>query len=333
MAFMVFCGAQAFARGILDVHSHPVFKDYRDTVERHGAAMAESFPIPGYDVENHLAFMDKAGIETSLLSMPAPNPYFDDRMESRKAARAFNIECFELKRKYPGRFKYCAVLPLPDVEGSIEEAIFALDNLDADCVKIATNSKGLYLGDKALDPLMEALDKRKAIIITHPVRPEPVNEELVHNTPLPVSEYLAETTRAILDLLSRNVLATYPNVKLIVPHCGAYLPMALPRAKALLPGMVKNNLMSPIDWEANMMGLYFDLAGTPSADAVRQLLKITDASHILYGSDYPYQPDQILVDNLEFLKNDLSREALLAHLLQDILFNNSRKLFGLNKVE
>ena len=217
------------------------------------------------------------------------------------------------------------------MEGAIEEAAFALDQLDADCVKIATNSRGLYLGDPALDPLMAALHESEAVIVTHPHRPEPVNAELIRVTPLPVSEYLAETTRAVLNLLSRNVLATWPGVKLVVPHCGAYLPLAVPRVKALLPAMKKAGLMDDIDWAGNLAGLYFDVAGTPSAEAVRELLKIADASHILYGSDFPYQPDGVLLTNIEFLKKDLGADQELAPLIDDILEGNARRLFGLGE--
>lgn len=331
VALMMLSGAAGIARAGMDVHSHPVFAGQVERLERHGASLAETFPLPSYDVRKQLDFMEKAGIATSLLSMPPPNPYFDDRADARAAAREFNSECAKLKRQYPGRFMYCAALPLPDVEGAIEEAAFALDHLDADCVKIASNSRGLYLGDPALDPLMAALNERGAVIVTHPHRPEPVNAALIANTPLPVNEYLAETTRAVLNMLSRNVLARYPGVKLLVPHCGAYLSLAIPRAKALLPAMLKNGLMEDIDWEANLKGLYFDLAGTPSAEAVRQLLNITDASHILYGSDFPYQPDDVLLRNREFLKTDLAGDAELAPLADDILGRNARKLFGLKE--
>ena len=29
-------------------------------------------------------------------------------------------------------------------------------------------------------------------------------------------------------MLSRNVLVRYPNLKVVVPHCGSFLPLALP---------------------------------------------------------------------------------------------------------
>ncbi len=57
--------------------------------------------------------------------------------------------------------------------------------------------------------------------------------------PLASYEYLAETTRAILNMVARNLLVRYPDLKVVVPHCGSFLPNALPRFKGLLPVMIK----------------------------------------------------------------------------------------------
>ena len=139
----------------------------------------------------------------------------------------------EVKREYPGRFLFCATLPLPDVDAAIREAVYALDTLGADGVKLATNSRGQYLGDEALDPLMEVLNERHALIIIHPHRPTPYPEKIIATTPLAMYEYPAETTRAVVNMLSRNVLLRYPNLKVVVPHCGSdypYLPDAVLKA-------------------------------------------------------------------------------------------------------
>ena len=53
-------------------------------------------------------------------------------------------------------------------------------------------------------------------------------------------------------MLSRNVLVRYPNLKVVVPHCGSFLPLALPQMKPILPAMVAQGYMQPIDWEANL---------------------------------------------------------------------------------
>jgi hypothetical protein len=64
----------AHASAQIDLHSHAITQGYLDYIKANGAEMDEGFPIPGWDVEKHIAFMDKAGIQTSVLTMPAPQP-------------------------------------------------------------------------------------------------------------------------------------------------------------------------------------------------------------------------------------------------------------------
>ena len=309
----------------IDVHSHAITESYMDFIRTHGAEMDEGFPIPSWKVEEHLAFMDKAGIETSVLTMPAPQPWFGNGAESAALCRRFNEECATLKALYPGRFLFCAALPLPDVDRAIEEAVYTLDVLTADGVKLATNCYGQYLGDPELEPLMQVLNDRKAVIITHPHKPSAVNDKLIADVPLASYEYLAETTRAILNMVAHDVLVRYPDLKVVVPHCGSFLPNALPRFKGLLPVMMKQGYMQPVDVDANLSRLYFDLAGAATDDAIRSLLTITSADHILYGSDYPYVAAPALISAKESLQQRLPALGLTS---QAILSDNARRLFG-----
>lgn len=235
---------QAVAQKIIDVHCHNILPSYIETLDRHDAALEETFPLPTWNVESHLAFMKGAGIECSVLTMPAPQPWFGDVDESRRIIREYNEYCAALKRTYPGKFKFCASLPLPDVKAAIQEAIYALDTLGADGIKLATNSRGQYVGDVELDTLMHILNERQAVIILHPHKPSPVNEGIIANSPLAVYEYPAETTRAVINMISRNVLSRYSDVKFVVPHCGSFLPLAIPRMKAVHPAMVSKFLMA-----------------------------------------------------------------------------------------
>ena len=49
-------------------------------------------------------------------------------------------------------------LPAWNVENSINEFNFAINNLDALGVKLPTNANGIYLGDERLDPIFDALN-------------------------------------------------------------------------------------------------------------------------------------------------------------------------------
>lgn len=317
------------ARQIVDVHSHNIFPFYREVIERHGAEMEEGFPLPAWEVDSHRAFMDSAGIGCTILSMPAPQPWFGDRDECRRGVRQYNDSCARLKAASPERFRFCASLPLPDVDAAIAEAVYALDTLGADGVKLATNSRGQYLGDEALDPLMEVLNRRKAVIVVHPHKPVPVNERLMARLPLAAYEYPAETTRALMNMLTRNLLVRYPDVKVVVPHGGSFLPLAIPRLKALVPVLQARGLAGDVDIEANLSRLYYDLAGVTSPAVIRTLLTITAPDHIMYGSDYPYQSAELLTRNLHRLESALAADKELSAYADDFLWRNAARLFSL----
>ena len=313
--------ANGFAQGVIDVHSHLITPEFVSTLENEGRLMDEGFPLPKYNVENHLRWMDEAGVQTSVLTLAAPQP------SSAEVVRKTNEAAARIKKEHPGRFLFCAALPLPDVSKAIEEVKYALDVLKADGIKLATNIGGQYLGAPELDTLFSVLNERKAVVILHPHRPEPVNKQVMQQTPLAMQEYLSETTRAVSNMISRNVLARYNNIKVIVPHCGAYLPLAIPRMKSLTPVMQANKMVGEIDYEANLRTLYYDLAGAHSPEVIRMLLTITTPDHLLYGSDYPYVAPQVLTQSLARMKDYLSKEPDLTPFKEMILWKNAKWLF------
>ena len=308
------------AQGVIDVHSHVITPEFVSALEIEGRVMDEGFPLPKYDMENHLKWMDEAGVQTSVLTLAAPQP------TSAQTVRQTNEAAARIKKEHPGRFLFCAALPLPDVSKAIEEAKYALDVLKADGIKLATNLQGQYLGAPELDTLFSFLNERKAVVILHPHRPEPVNKQVMQQTPLAMQEYLSETTRAVSNMISRNVLARYNDIKVVVPHCGAYLPLAIPRMKSLTPVMQANKMVGEIDYEANLRTLYYDLAGAHSPEAIRMLLTITTPDHLLYGSDYPYVTPQVLTQSLARMKDYLSKEPDLAPFKEMILWKNAKWL-------
>lgn len=319
------------AQQAIDIHCHNVFPEFISFLDSKGVSMEETFPLPHWDVEAHLRFMDEAGIATSVLSMPAPQPYYGNIEECRRQIREYNDRTAQLKAQYPGKFMFCASLPLPDVNAAIDEAKYALDTLGADGIKLATNSRGQYLGDAELDSLMKVLDERNAVVILHPHRPVPVNEGIISTTPLAIYEYPAETTRAVVNMIANNVPARYPNIKFVIPHSGSFLPLAIPRMKSIHRAMVAKGIMKKVDWEANMKNLYYDLAGSPTPDVLEALLSITTPEHLLYGSDYPYLPAQVLVSGKRLLEDNVAKNQNLLPYMSDIFSGNAERLFSGDK--
>ncbi len=213
----------------IDVHSHLMTRPYLECLERHGALMEDGFPLPEWNENGHLAFMDSLGIATSVLTLSSPYPYFGDIEETKAVIRSVNEEGTAVKQHHPGRFMYCASVPLPDVDAATQEAIYALDTLKVDGIKLSTNSRGLYMGDPSLDPLMKELNDRKAVVIIHPHRPEARPDSVFTSGPIFVYEYPVETTRAVLNMVAHNVMTRYPDIKFVVPHAGSFLPIAVAR--------------------------------------------------------------------------------------------------------
>lgn len=309
------------AQDVIDVHSHIITPEFLSALSQENRLMDEGFPLPGYDAKEHLRWMDEAGIQTSVLTLAAPQP------SSAATIRQTNEAAARLKREHTGRFLFCAALPLPNVDAAIREAVYALDTLKADGIKLATNVDGQYLGAPELDTLFSVLNKRHAVIILHPHRPDPVNGQVMQQTPLAMQEYLSETTRAVTNMISRNVLARYPQLKVVVPHCGAYLPLAVPRMRSLAPVMQAKQMVGQIDWEANLAALYYDLAGAHSPEVIRIMLTITTPDHLLYGSDYPYAAPAALTASLNKMRQYLTDEPDLAPLREMILHSNASQLF------
>lgn len=320
----------AHDHGAVDVHSHIMTDSYLECLKKHNALMEDGYPLPTWSEEEHLAFMDSAGISKSVLTLSSPQPWFGDVEESRAVIRSVNEAMAAAKRNHPDRFLWCAALPQPDVQACIDEAVYALDILKADGIKLATNVAGQYLGDPALEPLMKTLNDRKAVVILHPVKPSPVNDSVFTGGPIFVYEYPAETTRAVLNMIAHDVMVRYPDIKVVVPHGGSFLPYALPRLRNGYPLLVAKGITKPFDIDGNLRGLYYDLAGGPSPEAVKMLLTVTTPDHIMYGSDYAFVPAPILAKGLGRLAQGLEADPELRLYLDMFMSGNAERLFGLS---
>lgn len=78
------------AQQVIDVHCHNIFPEFTEFLERHGAAMKETFPLPQWDIDTHLEFMENAGIGKAILSMSAPQPYYGNTDECTRIVRFYN---------------------------------------------------------------------------------------------------------------------------------------------------------------------------------------------------------------------------------------------------
>ena len=272
----------------IDVHQHVVPPFWAAELPSHGGDPS-GWHSPEWTPESALRFMDEQEIATGVLSLTAPSVAGWDGNARCDMARRVNDYTAGLVAKLPERFGNFATLPLPDVEGAVTEAKYALDTLRADGVILLTNYEGVYLGDQRFDPLWEALDQRSATVFIHPGAP---HLKVLDGIPGPVIDYPFDTTRTAVHMVLNNVLERHPATKVILSHAGGFLPYASHRFAELLAALNPDG--PTIDsFLASFGQFYFDTALSAGPAALPSLLAFAGSDHVLYGSDFPYAPASV----------------------------------------
>ncbi|MEH0509987.1 amidohydrolase family protein [Streptomyces sp. B21-106] len=275
---------------LIDVHAHML----PDFYVQHATAAGHAHPDgmggwPSWSLQAHLDLMDRNGIETAMLSMSSPGVHFGDDKAARLLARRVNEYTAELTRDHPGRFGNFVSLPLPDVDGAVEEIAFSFDELGADGVALLTHAHGVYLGDQRLDPVFAELDRRRAVVFLHPTSPVCWAQSAL-GRPRPMVEYIFDTARTVTDLVMEGVLTRHPNMRVIVPHCGGAIPVLADRINEFMSLFLHARQPPGPDAVQQLRGLYYDMAGTAFPRQVPALLKLVDPDRVLFGSDYCWTP-------------------------------------------
>jgi predicted TIM-barrel fold metal-dependent hydrolase len=298
---------EAFSNRI-DVHFHYLSPDYRKQMIDAVGSFADGFPAPNWSVEGTLEMMGRMGIATGMLSVSSPGVHFGSDKNARSLARSVNEFAARTIGDNRGRFGGFASLPLPDVDGALQEISYALDTLKLDGVIMLTNFNGVYLGDQRFDPVFDELNRRGAVLFIHPTSPI-CSQQSALGYPRPMIEFTFDSTRAVVNLMFSGTTMRCPNLRIIVPHAGGTLPFLARRIGMFARGgLAALDRSTPINAEEQLRRLYYDLAGSPGSNALAPLLEMTERSHILYGSDYVHTPEPIVASHL----NELLGSQLLS---------------------
>jgi len=246
--------------------------------------------ITSWTPQRSLADMDRAGIASSVLSITTPGIFFVgmDAATGRRVARESNEYAARLAADNPGRFGFFAALPLLDSEGSLREIAYALDVLKADGIGLITSYGDKWLGDPAFFPVMEELDRRKAVVYTHPTAANCCSN-LQPDIPPVMIEFGTDTTRAIASILFSGNANRFRNIRWIFSHAGGTMPFLIERFvrhPILVPKVAP---LFPQGVGAELKRFYYDTAQTANPAAMSALTKVVPSSQIVLGTDYPYR--------------------------------------------
>ena len=298
----------------IDVHQHflPDFF-WRETNE--GANPVGGIMPPPWTKSSALAFMDEAGIDVAVLSISTPGVHVGDDRRARVLARRCNEFAAKLVQSRPDRFGGFAALPLPDVDGALDELSYALDVLKLDGVLLFSNVQGIYLGDPSFEPVFTELERRAATVFVHP---NPSPDPVAHRLGLPDSliDFTADTTRAIAEMLYSNRFARTANIKYIFSHAGGTIPYLAGRFGIVDEMNVILGAEGRRTAAETFRGLYWDTALAFGDSVLRMLRSVAGINHVLCGSDYPYFRRDLAVGCIAALRrteefSTVEREAVM----------------------
>jgi len=298
----------------IDAHSHYMPPEV--------AANTAFFKEYWSDADKQLRLMDEYYIDQAVLLYPTSDAHLN-MGGWQGVCKVYNQRIAELVKKHPDRFIGAGILPV-DAPVAIKDELKRIKDLDLKVLSIASSYEGKYLDDPLFDEVFEFAANNKIPVHIHPQILNPIGQERV-NDPLlsPVLEYVLDVSMGIGKMMMSGVFSRHSQVKFIFAHFGGVLPFVKERFDSTYSmlrrrGFVKDLGKNPGDIFSS---LYFDMSGSRSVGSLQTALEMTDAKHILWGSDFP--ANQNFKDSLSVVAQSIlsleQRNSILGENLRGLL--------------
>lgn len=289
--------------GVIDIHHH---------------IFPASSAVHPWNIETDKAVMDRQGITRVLLSMPL--------VTDTATAHGYNLLLQQQVQAYPEQYAMMGVLPYDDADAALREIEFVMDELKAPAFGLNTHNHEIYISDDSLNPVFEELNRRNAVIFLHPNhRRASRNQKMLFCGNDSVYEYPFDTTRAVVDFVLQDKVTRWPNIRWILPHAGGTIPFLAHRIS--VSGRWGSIQQSEEEILRVFKSFYYDLTLNNTDLNYRFLKDFAGADHLLFGTDYPPCPEDLLADDLKAMDRT---GAFTPAEKERILFRNAEALLGLS---
>ena len=274
-----------------------------------------------FQLDKQIERLQRLGIDRTILSLATPFiDYHLDAPLAVHAARVFNDSLAAAIANETKRFGAWAFLPLQDPAAAATELRRCVRDLGFVGGHVASNVRGTYLHSDVFRPVYEAALDLDVPLFVHPA--DPAGKERTRDYELTVvAGYLFDNTINILNIVCSGFLDSWPNLKLVFAHTGAFSLVL----RARMQCEVDTNPRRPYGHLKRSIGeylsqLYFDTACFDPA-ILRFATTAVPVEHFVMGSDAPFP---LVVPNpVSFV-----REALPAQAADMILHENFGRLLG-----
>lgn len=239
------------------------------------------------DVADRIPAMARAGVDRQILSVWLDLAAYNlDAERGGRWHRLVNETLAEAANSYPESLSALAVVPLQSPADAVRELGYAVGHLGMAGAIIGANIEGKDLDDPALDPFWKAAVELAAPLLVHPIvlSPSPRTADYFLNS---MAAFLYDTTLAGAHLALGGVLDRHPDLKLILVHGGGYLPYQAARLDRGYATRAETRSRCARPPSEYLKAFYYDTV-LHSPLALRYLVELVGADHVLLGSDYPF---------------------------------------------
>ena len=287
--------------------------------DRQAKAVAKKLVEP----KARLADMKAMGVDIQVISMNLPTPaYWADGATGQRIARACNEGIAEFVAKAPDRFIGIGAVPLQDVNRSVRELNYAVNQLGLRGVTIPSNIRTRDLGEPRFRKFWAKAEELDVPVFIHPrgfTHDDRLRKYFLWNT---VGQPLEEAL-VMASLVYEGVMDDYPDLKVVVAHGGGYLPYYPGRGDKAFDSRPETRVnidRKPSDY---LKRFYFDSV-IFDREMLRTLVKRAGDTHVMMGTDYPR--GEIETDPVGFVSRT---SGLSASSKERIMSGNAARLFGI----
>lgn len=325
----------------IDVHSHLVYIPFLEYltgrsslpqgVLRDGTYFVSctggylhAAPLAHADFDQKLRDMEDLGIGMSVLSHGMPGPELLGGSDADDWASRINDHLAEVMQSYPGKFQAWATLGWGSAERTIAEIDRCVNQLGFKGVYLFSNINQKTADSNEFWPVYKHIESLGVPMNMHPTAP--INMNGIDHRPLVAGmAFMFDTTLATVRMIMSGLFQELPDLKLIVPHTGGFVPFIRGRVGRMIDAWT-----SPDDWadlsessQVSFDKIYVDTVAH-SLEALEYCLKVYGADKVLYGTDHPFAHPNFVMFNemVDALDCSDSDRELINH-------GNAERLLGL----
>ena len=284
------------------------------------------------DVELRFRMMDRHPGYVQVLTLANPPlEVVGGPDASPDLARLANDEMAALVARYPERFPgFVASLPMNNPDACLREIDRVIRDLGATGVQIFTNVNGRPLDLPEYRPVFARMAEQRLPIWLHPARPATVadyaGEARSRYDLWWAFGWPYETSVAMGRLVFSGLFDRHPDLVVITHHMGAMIPFCAGRIGGGLDQLGSRSddaddaaalgrlSKRPIDY---FRMFYGDTALFGAWHAMESGLAFFGADHVLFGTDFPFDPEQgpgfirDTIDAMERMRASAEDKALI----------------------